>query len=39
MLDFPHSPVSPELRSFKRYQSRLTRHRKLRTAALVEEVV
>lgn len=30
MLDFPYYPVTPELRSLKRYQSSVARHRKLR---------
>jgi hypothetical protein len=39
MLDFSYSPVSPELRSFKRFQSSLARQRKSRDAALTEKVV
>jgi len=30
MLNFPYIPAAPELRSLKRYQTRLLRHRKLR---------
>ena len=39
MLDFPYSPVSPELRSFKRFQSSLARRRKSHDAALTEKAV
>ena len=39
MLDFPYCPVSSELRSLKRYQSSLVRHRKLRETALNGKVV
>jgi hypothetical protein len=38
MFDFPYNPVSPELRSFKRYQFSLARHRKLRDVPLSERV-
>jgi len=37
MLDFPYDPVSPELRSLKRYQSSLARHLKSREASLAEK--
>jgi hypothetical protein len=39
MFDIPYSPVSPELRSLKRYQSSVARHRKLREPALNGKVV
>jgi len=37
MLNFPYTPAAPELRSLKRYQTRLLRHRKLRAVTLLQE--
>lgn len=35
MLNFPYKPESPELRSLKRYQACLIRHRKSRAFMLL----
>jgi hypothetical protein len=35
MLNFPYNPITSELRSLKRYQARLSRHRKARDYALL----
>jgi len=35
MLNFPYNPITPELRSLKRYQARLSRHRKSRDYTLL----
>jgi len=39
MLNFPYPPAAPELRSLKRYQTRLLHHRKLRAVTLLQEDV
>ena len=39
MLDFPYTPVSPKLRSLKRYQSSLVRHRKSRDISQMAKAV
>jgi len=39
MLNFPYPPVAPELRSLKRYQTRLLRHRKLRVVMVGQQGV
>jgi hypothetical protein len=39
MLNFPYAPVAPELRSLKRYQARILRHRKLRAVRVLREGV
>ena len=39
MLTFPYASVAPELRSLKRYQTRLLRHRKLRSTRVWQEGV
>ena len=39
MLTFPYTPAAPELRSLKRYQARLLRHRKSRGVMVLQEGV